>query len=701
MIQTRLRYKILLGVFALVLMVSIAITAVVSFLVTRQNKDAVHLSLNKTLTVIRDSVSETQGSFAAAIQHMATANKLGDDVKFLGEFRDGDLSLTGNSYANVGKAITNAGIVDDLLRVRVYGLDGTLVCFFEKSGDTSFLMGFLHKGAYHFRSFKEGDAYDQIEMTKGLSVENTKLTGSYESRIPTASTAGFTTAGGHISLETLVPVYANVYNQETEQSEPKQFGFVAAVKQLDHTFVRRMGQIIDMEMNLFVGERFSAGDLKLYETVDLADIPQKAGSGWDITKQDFYFNDISLDTTQYFQGLIPLYRSVDRIGGLLVLQSDAMVKANTRQMVLMISLVALVCVVLVVPLAWLAAGRVVNPLIRIVDKLKDIAEGEGDLTTRLEVTGKDEIGQVAQWFNTFIDKIHALIRDVDKNADQLNQSSSTLAQVSQVMAQGAGQTSERSGSVSAASEEMSASMNSVATAMDQASANMGTVAAATEEMTNTISEISKNTVTAKQITDTVVEKTEGASVQVGELGASADEIGHVVGAITDISSQVNLLALNATIEAARAGEAGKGFAVVANEIKELAAQTADASKEIKEKVENIRSSTDLTVTQINEVSDVVNQVNEIVVMIASAVEEQAATTQNISENIAQVTQGVDQVGENITQSSAVATEIANDIAKVSETAGEMTENSTTVDTRSKELSDLSEQLTAIVKKFKI
>ncbi|MCG8618670.1 MAG: methyl-accepting chemotaxis protein, partial [Desulfobacterales bacterium] len=383
------------------------------------------------------------------------------------------------------------------------------------------------------------------------------------------------------------------------------------------------------------------------------------------------------------------------------LQSDALVRENTRQMIVMISLVALVCVALVIPIAWLAAGQVVNPLIRIVDKLKDIAEGEGDLTTRLEVTAKDEIGQVAQWFNTFIDKIHILIQDVDRNADQLNNSSTTLADISRTMAGGAGQTSERSASVSAASEEMNASMTSVAAAMEQAVGNMGTVAAATEEMTSTIGEISKNTVTAREITASVVEKTGMASEQVGELGTSANEIGQVVETISDISSQVNLLALNATIEAARAGEAGKGFAVVANEIKELAAQTADASQEISEKVKNIRNSTDLTVAQINEVAEVVKQVSEIVVMIASAIEEQAATTRNISENIAQVTEGVDQVGVNITQSTAVSAEIAGDIAQVAKTADEMTQSSGTVDIRSKELSELSEKLTAIVKKFKI
>ncbi|MCG8615215.1 MAG: hypothetical protein MI802_03285, partial [Desulfobacterales bacterium] len=252
MIRRKLRYKILLGALALVLTVSVAITAVVSVLVTRQNKDAVHHSLDKTLTVIRDAVSETEHSFSEAIRHMATANKLGPDVKFLSEYRDGDLSMTGNSFANIGKAITNEGILDDLLTVRVYSQDKTLVCFFEKVAENSFAMGFLHQGKYHFRKFQGGDAYDQIEMTVGSAVAGTEMPPAWNVEIPSGDIGLFTEAGGHISLETRVPVYANVYKPETEQPEPKQFGFVVAVKQLDQSFVTKMGRIIDMGLNLFV-----------------------------------------------------------------------------------------------------------------------------------------------------------------------------------------------------------------------------------------------------------------------------------------------------------------------------------------------------------------------------------------------------------------------------------------------------------------
>ena len=701
MIRKKLRSKILLGALVLVLVVSMAITTVVSFLVTRQNAAAVHHSLDRTLTIVRDAVSSTRSVFTEAVRHMAIAAKLGQDAKFLDEFKDNDLSLTGNSFSKIVKAVTDEGVKDELFRVRVFRKDGTLVGFFEKTGPRTRVAGFLHRDTFHFGTFEKGEAYDGLKMTQGQGVRGADIPKSWDGPPPESDISGFRISGGHVSIYVLVPVYANVYNPETEKSEPRPFGFVEAVKQLDQGFVARMGRIIDMEMNLFAGSKLTAGDLALYATLDTGQVPDRTEPGWDIGKQGFIFNEIPLDKMQYFQGLLPLYENGDAVATLAVLKSDETVRANTRQMVMMISLVALGCVVLVIPLAWVASARVVNPLIRIVDKLKDIAQGDGDLTTRLEVSSKDEIGQVAQWFNTFIDKIHSLIKEVDDNAGKLNASSSTLAGISQTMAQGANQTYGSSESVSAASEEMSSAMTSVAAAMDQASANMASVAAATEQMTNTITEISRNTVSAREITDTVVEKTGQASAQVGALGESAAQIGQVVEAIADISDQVNLLALNATIEAARAGEAGKGFAVVANEIKDLAGQTAEASQDIAQKVDNIRTSTTQTMDQIDQVSKVVNQVNEIVVMIAGAVEEQSATTRNITKNIAQVSRGVEEVSENVAQSSSVSGEIASDIAKVSEAAKEMTQNSARVDTRSGDLSRLSEKLAAIVKRFKI
>lgn len=699
MIRTKLSYKILLGALLLVVTVSVAMTAVVSVLVIRQNKQVVHRSLEKALGITRDSVLGRQASLSGAIAHMTTANKLGDSVQFLKEYADSDLSLIGDSYTHIAGAITNAGIVDRLLCVRVYDQKGRLICFFEKLDQQDLRMGFVHKGGFHSRIFKDGDDFDAIPMTRSVSLPH--MPAYFNPAAPLSANGGITVARGHISLKTMVPVYANVYNTNTGQDEPKQVGVVLAIKQLEMPFVRQMDRITGMKMNLFVKDQFSAGDVGEYTTVDLGNIPQNTEKEWRLEQQSFFFSDVTLGGSRFFQGLLPFYDGNARVGGLLILQPDTIVKANTRQMVTMISLVALGCVILIVPMAWIAAAGIVRPLAGIVDRLKDIAEGEGDLTTRLEVLSKDEIGQVAQWFNTFIDKIHELIRDVAENADYLDSSSTRLEELSQAMAREAARTSERANSVSAASEEMSASMNTVAGSMKQASGNMLTVSDATGEMTRTIAQISKNTVEARSITNEVVKKTGAASEQIGELGDAANEIGHVVETITDISNQVNLLALNATIEAARAGDAGKGFAVVANEIKELAAQTANASNEIKEKVANIRASTGRTVGQINDVALVVNKVNEIVLIIASAVEEQSVSTRRISDNMRQVTDSIADVNTNVSQGSAVSGEIARDITGVTRAAVEMRRNSETVDTRSKDLSHLAAQLMTLVKKFKI
>lgn len=367
-------------------------------------------------------------------------------------------------------------------------------------------------------------------------------------------------------------------------------------------------------------------------------------------------------------------------------------------LILVIGLFGFVFIVLV---ASVTVALITKPINLVVTNLKDIAEGEGDLTARLDIKSNDETGELARWFNLFLDKIQSVIKDISQNATVLNTSSGNLSGLSSRMSSAANEMSLKSEDVATSAREVSSNVSSVAAAMEQAATNISMVASSAEEMTSTIDEIARNSEKARNISSEVTANAYQVTESARGLGNVAKDIGKVTETITEISEQTNLLALNATIEAARAGEAGKGFAVVANEIKELARQTADATLQIKSQIEGIQNSTVKTVNEINEITESMNQVNEIVSTISSAVEEQSVTTKEIAGNVAQASQGISEVNENVAQSSKIVEDIANDISGVSQYAGEISESSSQVDTNSNDLADLATKLKALVGKFKI
>ncbi len=365
-----------------------------------------------------------------------------------------------------------------------------------------------------------------------------------------------------------------------------------------------------------------------------------------------------------------------------------------------INLIVSVIVVMVAGIAiFLIASSIVRPVNNVVAGLKDAAEGEGDLTRRLEVKSENEVGSLSKWFNVFVEKIQDIIIEISDNSDKLGRSSSELLTISSVMAEDADQMSSRANTVAMAAEEMSSNMSSVAAAVEQSSTNISMVSSATEEMTSTIHEIAENTEKTRLTSNQAVSRTQKASGKIDNLNESARDIGKVVETINDISGQTNLLALNATIEAARAGEAGRGFAVVASEIKALARQTAEATLEIKEKIESIQESTHETVSEIEEISVAISSVNEMIDTVAAAVEEQSVTTKEIAANVAQASQGIQEMTGNVAQSSTVADEIAKDIADVNQTANKMSNNSSRINTSADELTHLSGELKKTVDQF--
>lgn len=355
----------------------------------------------------------------------------------------------------------------------------------------------------------------------------------------------------------------------------------------------------------------------------------------------------------------------------------------------------------IITLCLIIVVGIVGNLNAMIASFQDIAEGEGDLTKRIEIKAKDEIAELAGWFNLFLEKLQSIIGTIAQNTTTVGTEAGNLSEIAEGLSNNASQTSDLSDNVASAAEEMSVNMNNVAAAMEQSTTNTSMVASAAEEMTATITEIAANTEQAHSISSKAVEQAQTTSVRMEELGASADAISKVTETITEISEQTNLLALNATIEAARAGEAGKGFAVVANEIKELAKQTAEATLDIKKQIDDVQTTTTTTVGEIQEITAVINSVNEIVSTISTAVTEQSSATEEIANNINQAAQGLTEVNENVNQVTVVAGSITKDVAMVNSAAEEISNSSNQVNTSSSDLQQLATELKKVVDSFKI
>lgn len=359
---------------------------------------------------------------------------------------------------------------------------------------------------------------------------------------------------------------------------------------------------------------------------------------------------------------------------------------------------------LVLPLTLMGVylgSRISKPLAGAINILEDIAEGEGDLTRRLQAVGGDETGEMAHWFNLFVDKIQDLVKQLSGNAVALETVSAELLAVAEKTAVNAHESTSRSLAASQAAKEMDTNTSSVATGMLKTSQDLESVVLATDEMSATISEMSGNTERARETTSQAAYDIEGFAGVMRDLGSSAQEIGMVTDTITGISVQTNLLALNATIEAARAGEAGKGFAVVANEIKELARQTASATEDIKEKIQGIQNVTGIALGEIEKIVQVIGDVNEVVAGIAVAVQQQFTVTGSVAQNVAQANMGVQDANTRALRMAQVAARLDQDINAVSEKAVEMTATSDHMEATAKDLSCIAREIHSLMAHFKV
>lgn len=376
-------------------------------------------------------------------------------------------------------------------------------------------------------------------------------------------------------------------------------------------------------------------------------------------------------------------------------------------------------------------GRKISaPLLSTNHMLQDIADGEGDLTLRLEVLSQDEVGELAKNFNRFIEKLQRSFSSVAEDVHALSENTQRLQETTDLASQGTGRMTKRTttsaetsaqiaqnvGAVTATTAEIADNIQAIASATAAMNGSVQTVATAIEEMTSTIGEVAKTTSRTALIANQATDSAKNATEVMSELNTSAREIGSVLTLIGKVADQTNLLALNATIEAASAGEAGKGFAVVAGEVKELAKQTTKATAEIAARIEEMQSRTGQAVSAINSIDELIGEIHSQIQAIVATTEEQAATTNEISRAVTSAADGASQVNKRVQrmsddveekvlggsrQAESGVREIALSIQEISGLSQEVETAITRNREVTQDLQSMTERLRAVVGQFKL
>ncbi len=365
------------------------------------------------------------------------------------------------------------------------------------------------------------------------------------------------------------------------------------------------------------------------------------------------------------------------------------------------NIIVLVGTLIFLILSWWLIRSITLPLLQTTNMLKGIAEGESDLTKRLEIMRQDEIGEMATLFNTFIGRIHVIIKEVTHNTIPLSTAATDLSNSSTGMSQSITDMLSKSNSVASAAEQFSGNMTVVSTAADEMSSSVNSVAVAVEEISTSFSDVLQSCEKASSIALDADGQTHAANETMSHLDHAAKEIGKVLDAISDIADQTNLLALNATIEAASAGEAGKGFAVVANEVKELAKQTAIATEQIGTRISDMQRNTSSAVGAIGHISTIIGEINAITTVIVDSVSEQKATTDEIAQNVTSASGVAGDIARNIQDASNGASEILVNIKEISSAMRETDDGAKSNHSDSDSVKTRVEKLQDLVSQFKV
>ncbi|MCK5350005.1 MAG: HAMP domain-containing protein, partial [Desulfobacula sp.] len=322
--------------------------------------------------------------------------KVGENVKFIVEFKEKyDLGMTETSFLDLANAVFATSSANEINKMAIYDAKGEIIAFSEKKANGSRLVGYYYinpEKAFNYVFLNDNADLKKSKWQTGKKVDDLENKVVRKDLSSTDVTKSIVKSNNLLSLNITVPVLVDDYNKKTEKMEPRLFGFVVLSKNLGKTFISHMAELTGMNINIFAGDKLSAGDLAEYKVIEKDGFEDSVDTSWKFKQQNAVLNIINIGDKKYLQGILPVYSKGKYTGAITALNSTETIINKTMQVVYVLVIVYLCCIVLIIPVALFVSGTIVKSIIKVTESLKDVAQGEGDLTKRIDIKSKDEIG---------------------------------------------------------------------------------------------------------------------------------------------------------------------------------------------------------------------------------------------------------------------------------------------------------------------
>ncbi|MBU2513340.1 HAMP domain-containing protein [bacterium] len=689
MFRTKLRLKITAGALGLVILIMTLSTIIISLIIYDQNRDASFSRVDQSMKLIQDDLLNMGVKLLNHTKQIANTETLASSIEFI-KMMDPtqELDSTGKAtYQEIAASLHTIARTANLARTAVYSETGNLIAFVSmEEGQTT--IGYPLRTGFDVIVLKRGENI-QSDMWKVAEI-NAVFSKRFQQPVPAVEKTQFEESADEVALTTYAPIIASVYDQQADKFKEAQIGFVTAVYPIASGFVDRLNKLTGVEINVFGEKGLLSGSNPDYKSVNIDQFkPDK--KDWSILDQEVFLSDVKINSETFFQGILPLFSDGGTIGAIAILISSGEAMRNTWQIIKILCFVSIGSIVIVLPLSFMIANRVTKPLELLSQTMSTVKE-TGSFSRRVPVVSVDETGVISQSFNDLMDSFQMAIEQINRtmasvaNGDlsqgiegdfkgetkelqkNTNESINILSQVidrvlkaSTQVNLGAEELSRSSQSLASGTSEQAATLEQISSSMNE----IGSQSKINSEKANNAKEITEETLTiVKEGNDQM----QHMLLSMKQINETSNEVSKIIKVIDEIAFQTNLLALNAAVEAARAGKYGKGFAVVAEEVRNLAARSAEAAKNTTGLIESSLKEVDKGVINADKTAEILTQItsgieksNGLVSEISSASKDQVAA-------VVEINNGLHQVNNVIQQNSSISEQSASASQELSELA---------------------------------